>query len=61
MSYFLIIFSFIFSFGVQSFSIPHNAVEISNSNSGIGNSSNININPAGINYIKNSVSFSSLS
>jgi len=61
MIYFLIIFSFIFSFGVQSFSLPHSALEISNSNSGIGNSNNININAAGVNNIKNSVSFSSVS
>ena len=61
MVYFLIIFSFIFSFGVQSFSLPHNALELSNSNSGIANSDNININASGINNIKNSVSFSSLS
>ena len=61
MVYFLIIFSFIFSFGVQSFSLPHDALEISNSNSGIGNSNNININAAGINNIKNTVSFSSIS
>jgi len=61
MIYFLIIFSFIFSFGVQSFSLPHNALEISNSNSGIGNSNNININAAGINNIQNTVSFSSIS
>ena len=61
MIYFLIIFSFIFSFGVQSFSLPHSALEISNSNSGIGNSNNININAAGINNIKNTVSFSSIS
>ena len=60
MVYFLIIFSFIFSFGVQSFSLPHDALEISNSNSGIGNSNNININAAGINNIQNSVSFSSI-
>ena len=61
MIYFVIIFSFIFSFGVQSFSLPHSALEISNSNSGIGNSNNININAAGVNNIKNSVSFSSVS
>ena len=61
MIYFLIIFSFIFSFGVQSFSLPHNALQLSNSNSGIANSDNININASGINNIKNSVSFSSLS
>ena len=61
MIYFLIIFSFIFSFGVQSFSLPHNALQLSNSNSGIANSDNININASGINNIKNSISFSSLS
>ena len=61
MIYFLIIFSFIFSFGVQSFYLPHNALELSNANSGIANSNNININAAGINNINNSVSFSSLS
>ena len=60
MVYFLIIFSFIFSFGVQSFSLPHNALEISNANSGIGNSDNININASGINNIKNTISFSSI-
>ena len=60
MVYFLIIFSFIFSFGVQSFSLPHNALEISNANSGIGNSANININASGINNIKNNISFSSI-
>ena len=60
MGYFLIIFSFIFSFGVQSFSLPHNALEISNANSGIGNSDNININASGINNIKNTISFSSI-
>ena len=60
MVYFLIIFSFIFSFGVQSFSLPHNALEISNANSGIGNSDNININASGINNIKNNISFSSI-
>ena len=61
MIYFLVIFSFIFSFGVQSFSLPHNALELSNSNSGVANSNNININAAGINHIKNSISFTSLS
>ena len=51
MIYFLIIFSFIFSFGVQSFSLPHSALQLSNSNSGIANSDNININASGINNI----------
>ena len=60
MFYCFIIFNIIFSFGVQSFSLPHNANEISNANSGIANSNNININCASINNIKNSVSFSSI-
>jgi len=60
MFYYFIIFNIIFSFGVQSFSLPHNANEISNANSGIANSNNININCASINNIKNSVSFSSI-
>ena len=60
MGYFLIICSFIFSFGVQSFSLPHNALELSNANSVIANYKNININISSINNIKNSISFSSL-
>ena len=60
MIYFLVIFSFIFSFGVQSFSLPNNALQLSNSNSGIANSNNIHINASGINNVKNSISFSSL-
>ena len=61
MIYFLIIFNFLFSFGVQSFSLPHSALELSNSNSGIANSNNANINAANISNIKNSISFSSIS
>ena len=60
MIYFFIIFSFIFSFGIQSFSIPHNALQLSNANSGIANSHNIHINASGINNLENSISFSSL-
>ena len=60
MFYLFIIFSFIFSFGVQSFSLPHNALELSNSNSGIAHSNNININASGIVNMKNTISFSSI-
>ena len=60
MFYYLIIFNILFCFGVQSFSLPHNALEISNGNSGNANSENININFASINNVKNSSSFSSI-
>jgi len=56
----LFLLSYIFSFGIQSFQLPHNAYELSCSNSGIGNTNNININFSGINNFKNHWSFSSI-
>ncbi|MAV58934.1 MAG: hypothetical protein CMG07_03165 [Candidatus Marinimicrobia bacterium] len=35
---------FVFSFGVESISLPHNAIEIASSNSGLANSQNIGFN-----------------
>ena len=62
MIYFLFIISinFIFCLGINSVSLPHNALEMSTSNSGIGNSQNIGINFASINNIKNTFSSSSI-
>ena len=57
---FIISINFIFCLGINSVSLPHNALEMSTSNSGIGNSQNIGINFASINNIKNTFSSSSI-
>ena len=49
--YLILISNLVFSFGVHSFYLPQNAFELSNSNSGIGNSENININFSSINNL----------
>ena len=46
MNKFIIIFciQYIFSFGVEAISLPHNAYEVASSNSGLANSQNIGLN-----------------
>tara|TARA_B100001123_G_C15171157_1_gene971449 strand:- start:94 stop:939 length:846 start_codon:yes stop_codon:yes gene_type:complete len=57
---YIVIINFIFSFGVESVSLPNNALEIASANSGIGDSQNIGLNFSGINNIDNSVKASSI-
>ena len=60
MFYLILISNLVFSFGVHSFYLPQNAFELSNSNSGIGNSENININFSSINNLNDFISFSKI-
>ena len=58
---FILTFNLLFCLGIGSISIPHDAIELASSNSGVANSKNIGINFASINNVKNSFSFSSVS
>jgi len=57
---YIIIINFIFCLGIESISLPNNALEIASANSGIGNSKNIGLNFSGINNIENSINISSI-
>ena len=45
----IIIINFIFCLGIESISLPNNALEIAGANSGIGNSQNIGLNFSNLN------------
>ena len=59
--FFTILINSIFCFGIESISIPHNALELASSNSGIANSKNIGFNFANISNVKNAFNISSIS
>ena len=56
----IIIINFIFCLGIESISLPNNALEIAGANSGIGNSQNIGLNFSNLNNAKNSINISSI-
>ena len=60
--YFFIFFiNIIFCLGIESISLPHNALEIASSNSGLANSKNIGFNFSNINNLKKGFNISSIS
>jgi len=58
---FIIFINAIFCLGVESISLPQNALEIASANSGIANSKNIGFNFSNINNLKNGFNLSSIS
>lgn len=59
--FFIILVNSIFCFGIESISVPHNALELASSNSGIANSKNIGFNFSNINNVKDGFNVSSIS
>jgi len=60
--YFFIIFiNTIFGLGIEAISLPHNALEIASSNSGLANSKNIGFNFSNINNLTKGFNISSIS
>ena len=58
---FIIFINTILCLGIESISLPQNALEIASSNSGIANSKNIGFNFSNINNLKNGFNISSIS
>ena len=58
--FFTILINSIFCFGIESISVPHNALEIASSNSGIANSKNIGFNFSNVNNINTGFNISSI-
>ena len=57
---YIIMMNFIFCLGIESISLPNNALEIASANSGIGNSKNMGLNFSSINNTSNSINVSSI-